>query len=882
MWPVSTRFLETVAGSHQSVARARLLTTVPQFGPDPDGEELPILGGDVRLSATADVKATASLTIPGDYWDIVQPFGVEVFLERGVAFGDGTAEYAPLGYFRVDEVGQDSKPHGPLQLTLPDRTVQLKQNRTVYPLQVPAGSTHRWLLDRLVNGRAVATDAPSSQGYAMYIHTAVPIVWDNAGYNPDTATVSSSALTVDGDVYEFLAKLLDSRDAIAKFLPTGELAIVRRDPLPDSPALYTLREGATGTLVRVSRSVTRDGVYNIVRASSSDPAANVGYRLAYIADERNPLRFSGPFGAAPRYYASPLLQTTAAADEAAETLLARTTGLPVETQLWTVPNPAMQPLDVVDVVQLGQVVARHTLDEVTVPLLTAGEVEIRTRTLNAVAPEVTPGPEPEPLPDPDPDPGPGPAPGPDPEIVGKRIAYSCDGNQHDDDDWASSAMLFAILAHEGLQANLVHFDYNNHIWDSNSSGPGQMSTSVNGAVQRFGFDPANVFDDLTQLSASVANLTAEINASTADDPLWLSLAGPMETAWQAVNAANPSARAHVKCISHGDWNETHAGTHGGHNYNDIIALGCQRVEITDQNARMGPTDISFWNFLRDSMNPNYQWLYTRFQPATQSRGDVSDIGMVWYTLFGTQTGTRTDIKNLLLATPPSQTPSQDGTQAAVLLGWGSVIDGDEFAYTGAPGGKWSMYNGPGHAGNGLRRPSAFSVHDGMCTITGDAAGTSGGMAFRRDEYGYRVEVRSRTYSINPNGGGRLYHPVWILWPQSNQWPEGAEYDWFETDCDSGKFGLFMHLPNHTPYRQDHYEESLDIQNWHNYACEWNPRARTLKTWIDGRLVYNGQGRVAEAPGPMHVTFQLDNFFGNNMKPARFDAQWVRIYARPNP
>src|SRR6059036_2036470 len=40
-----------------------------------------------------------------------------------------------------------------------------------------------------------------------------------------------------------------------------------------------------------------------------------------------------------------------------------------------------------------------------------------------------------------------------------RIAMSADGNQHDNDDWASAPMALAILAHRNLQANLVHYDF---------------------------------------------------------------------------------------------------------------------------------------------------------------------------------------------------------------------------------------------------------------------------------------------------------------------------------------------------------------------------------------------------------------------------------------
>jgi hypothetical protein len=220
----------------------------------------------------------------------------------------------------------------------------------------------------------------------------------------------------------------------------------------------------------------------------------------------------------------------------------------------------------------------------------------------------------------------------------------------------------------------------------------------------------------------------------------------------------------------------------------------------------------------------------------------------------------------------------DGTQAAIVRNWGAVIDGDEFSYTGRPGGKWGLYDGAGHDGNGRRSPDAFSVHDGIMTIHGEN-GTTGGTAFARGEMGYRVECRVRVYKTGD--GGDRFHPVLILWPDSDQWPAGAEYDFFETDEGTGTYTGYLHLPNHEPYRQDQIpERQLDLENWHNYACEWDPSAEILRCFLDGEMTYEGRGRVAQAPGPMHLTIQLDNF-GGDPRPCNMDIAWVRIYQRPN-
>jgi hypothetical protein len=235
----------------------------------------------------------------------------------------------------------------------------------------------------------------------------------------------------------------------------------------------------------------------------------------------------------------------------------------------------------------------------------------------------------------------------DPDVG--RIAMSADGNQHDNDDWASAPMALALLAHRNLQPNLVHYDYNNHIWDSSDEHLENMTESVQEGGKRFGFDMSRFFDDTdpAQLEAGTKNLVAEINASTQDDQLSILLAGPVETVWMALDAADPEARKNVECITHGEdsFNQTHGKEeHGGHDYEDLIDLGCERVEIPDQNSGLGPTEMDFWDFLKDS-GDNGEWLYSRLDLV--GNGDVSDAGLVFYAITDEKSADRSELKSYL-------------------------------------------------------------------------------------------------------------------------------------------------------------------------------------------------------------------------------------------
>jgi hypothetical protein len=387
MYPVSARFLDVLTGSHRAIVRARLFTT-PQVTTTPTGGTvLPISDGNVKMTSGADVKATLELTVPGEYWEIVQPYSGEIFVERGIDFGDGTTELVPLGWYRITKTRQASQPSGPVSITASDRTIALQQNRVLYPFQTPAGYTHRMIFERLVNGRVLATDPLNSMGYAALLYTAIPISW--AAYDPDRYTVDGG-LPVEDSTYDFLAKLADDKGAVLRFDEAGGLIVDVAGRDPDTAPTYVVQPGVNGNLIDASRETSREATYNIVIARGSDPAFPTGYQIAYNTDPNSPLRWDGPFGPAPRYYSSPLLRDDNAAAQAAATVLSKYTGLPTTQGLWTVPNPALRPYDMISARIVGLPV-KHLVDEITIPLAGSDPVEITTKTAASVV-EPTPGP----------------------------------------------------------------------------------------------------------------------------------------------------------------------------------------------------------------------------------------------------------------------------------------------------------------------------------------------------------------------------------------------------------------------------------------------------------------------------------------------------------
>src|SRR5690606_40142611 len=153
MRPVSDRFLRALRGSHGMSARARVVTP-GQTGTDPDGVEVPILSGQVRLDATANVRGLLDMATVGAWpsrRDVtLAPYGNEIFVEYGVQFGGGAIEWVSLGYHRIDSLEQDSPPDGPIRIAASDRMSSIVDARLTEPRQLAASMTYGQAVSALV------------------------------------------------------------------------------------------------------------------------------------------------------------------------------------------------------------------------------------------------------------------------------------------------------------------------------------------------------------------------------------------------------------------------------------------------------------------------------------------------------------------------------------------------------------------------------------------------------------------------------------------------------------------------------------------------------------------------------------------------------------
>lgn len=351
MRPVSDRFLRTLRGSHSFVSRARVCAP-GQTGTDPDGTELGIVDGDVLLDATASIRGTLDLTVDGHgLWPtkrnlLMAPYGNEIFVERGLAYGNGQREWVSLGYFRIRKPGR-SRRDGPISLTAEDRMAKILDARAVRPRQFLAARTYESVVEELVTE----------------VHPTAVIVWDSG-----SGQTIGRPLALDTDRWKFLDDLLTGLGKIWYWDYQGRLQI-KLPPAADP--VWTIDAGRKGVLVELREEIDRASAFNgaVVSGEAVDTTIPVSY-VAVDNDPNSPTYWYGDFGQKPEFYSHPTVTTVGQAQQAAETMLRKQIGLPYNIDLTTVPNPALEPWDAVGIrPSMRDGTTTHVLSSVTIPLV---------------------------------------------------------------------------------------------------------------------------------------------------------------------------------------------------------------------------------------------------------------------------------------------------------------------------------------------------------------------------------------------------------------------------------------------------------------------------------------------------------------------------------
>ncbi|WP_327222974.1 DUF5047 domain-containing protein [Streptomyces platensis] len=356
VYSVSSRFLAVLAESHTPVSEVTLLRAGGGV------ETLAITGGSVTVDRGQAIRRTCSVTItdtsliPRTASDKLSVYGSRLRISRGAQFADGSTELVPLGVFRLDSVDGDAD-EGPVTLAGKGLEAIVQDDKFTSPYRVSgtAVGAVTALIQRSIPDAAVvnrATDAAIG-----------PRTWDVEG--DPWAAVQECATAIGAECYA---------DADGVFI-ISELP----DLLTVAPE-WTVAAGEGGAYIKASRGMNSDGVTNgwLARGENTETGTAPVSALVTDDDPTSPTYWAGPFGHRPAFYTSSTLTSVGAATSAA-TLKLRASKAPNATgDLSSLPNPALEPGDVLRVIYPDGTGELHQVQSFSVPLDEGGDFPITT------------------------------------------------------------------------------------------------------------------------------------------------------------------------------------------------------------------------------------------------------------------------------------------------------------------------------------------------------------------------------------------------------------------------------------------------------------------------------------------------------------------------
>src|SRR5690606_11373389 len=345
-----------LAESHTPVTEVTLFLT--------DGRVLPLehVSGSVTVDRGQAIRRTCTVTVPDPALiprtptDQLATYGARLRITRGVEYGDGTHETVPLGVFRLDSVQGDVN-DGPVTLTGKDLAAVIADDKFTTPYTVTGTviTAVTSIIQRSLPDAEILTTIPGT-------------------------AIGRRTFDVEADPWAACQEIAAAAGAEVYANADGEFVIaVLPDPL-NTPPVWEVAAGEGGVYINASRGMTSDNVYNGVLARGENTADNIPpvSALAVDDDPGSPTYWGGPYGRRPPFYSSSTLISAAAALAPAQLKLAEARSPNTTGDISSLPNPALEPGDVLRITHPDGSRELHQVASFTVPLEPGGDFPIGT------------------------------------------------------------------------------------------------------------------------------------------------------------------------------------------------------------------------------------------------------------------------------------------------------------------------------------------------------------------------------------------------------------------------------------------------------------------------------------------------------------------------
>jgi hypothetical protein len=357
MYPVTARFLPRLAEDH------RPLTEVKLFLTNGDVVDLEHTGGSVTVDRSQAIRRTCTVTvadpslIPRTPADQLATYGARLRISRGVEYGNpNDTELVPLGVFRLDSVDGDVT-EGPVTLQGKGLEAVVADDKFTEPYK--ATGTVAGAVTALIQRSLPTADV-------------ISLIVDQP--------IGSRVFDVEADPWAGAQEVAAAAGAEVYANADGVFIIATLPDLLTTTPVWAVEATEGGVYISGNRAMSSDGVYNGVLARGENTSENVP-PISYLAvdtDPTSPTYWSGPYGRRPMFYSSSTLTTTNACAQAANLKLAAARAPNASGDISALPNPALEPGDVIRVTHDDGSRELHQVASFSVPLDLGGDFPIST------------------------------------------------------------------------------------------------------------------------------------------------------------------------------------------------------------------------------------------------------------------------------------------------------------------------------------------------------------------------------------------------------------------------------------------------------------------------------------------------------------------------
>lgn len=346
MYPLSAQVLQALGSSHSVTGRLTASVNRSAFT-----YPVTLVDGSVKVDGSSPIRRKLDAVIVAKRGDPeCDVFRTEIRAEYGISLNNFSWIWIPVGTFVV--TGAKEVPGG-MQITGEDRWRRIVDARFLQP-EVTSGKhidRIKELMER-ADGRISCLDHTGS-----------------------TSTHRSSVWERDRD--KAVIQLQNAIGAEVYFDPLGIAGIYNSPVLGQS--VWNLDGNDGGCLIEPRVDTNRDKVYNAVVVEGEDASGNTAVRaVAKVSDATNKLLYGGAAGQKPRYFRSTLITTQTQAQNTANSMLVKVSGIPKTVEIDAFANPALDAGDTVRVEIDPGSWEYHMVESFTIPLGPGG-MTIATR-----------------------------------------------------------------------------------------------------------------------------------------------------------------------------------------------------------------------------------------------------------------------------------------------------------------------------------------------------------------------------------------------------------------------------------------------------------------------------------------------------------------------